>query len=121
MLSLEDVRRLKEGNLIEVGAHTMSHLQLSAHSTTVQREEIVRSKARVEELSDAPVTSFAYPFGNFSPETIPLLREAGFSIACSTISDVVWRKSDSFRLPRWEVQNWDGEEFGRHLRTWLNG
>jgi hypothetical protein len=31
----------------------------------------------------------------------------------------VSRGADPFRLPRLEVRNWDGQEFSRRLREWL--
>jgi peptidoglycan/xylan/chitin deacetylase (PgdA/CDA1 family) len=62
-LSLEEVAALARGKLIEVGAHTMTHPALSALPVASQREEIQRSKARLEDILGQPVTSFAYPYG----------------------------------------------------------
>ncbi len=69
------------------------------------------SKACLDEFLGHPVTSFSYPFGVYTEETILLARETGFTCACSTVKETVWRHSDRFQLPRFEVENWIGEEF----------
>lgn len=107
------------GELIEVGAHTVTHPFLSALPPAAQWDEIRHSKARLEEITGSPVTSFAYPYGDYTAETATLVREAGFARACSTETGTVWRRTDPFRLPRVEVQDWDGEEFARRLSKWL--
>jgi peptidoglycan/xylan/chitin deacetylase (PgdA/CDA1 family) len=123
-LSLEEVVALAQGGLIEVGAHTMTHPVLSALPEVLQREEIQRSKARLEELVGRPVTSFSYPHGgnsDYTAETVDMVREAGFSCACSTFASVVRRSTDPFQLPRVWVQDWDGDEFAKQLSRWIDG
>ena len=59
ILSLEEMLALTQGELIDAGAHTVTHSALSALPPVLQREEIARSKAQLEELLNHPVTSFA--------------------------------------------------------------
>lgn len=121
-LAPEEVVRLAEGGLIEVGAHTVTHPVLASLPVALQRKEIVQSKTYLENILGTSVNSFAYPFGfgsNFyTPESVVLVRQAGFSCACSAHADIVWRRTDRFRLPRIAARSWDGEEFARRLRTW---
>jgi peptidoglycan/xylan/chitin deacetylase (PgdA/CDA1 family) len=117
-LTPEELVRLGEGKLIEVGAHSVTHPILSRLPAAAQREEIEGSKHHLEEILGQPVTSFAYPYGShhdFSAETAALVQDAGFESACSTTPDVIFRGADLFRLPRLYVGNWDGEEFARRL------
>jgi peptidoglycan/xylan/chitin deacetylase (PgdA/CDA1 family) len=118
-LITEEVRTLAQGGLIEIGAHTVTHPFLSAHSVMFQRNEIQKSKADLEALLDYPVNSFAYPFGDYTAETVPLIPEAGFNCACSTVQHTVWRNSDYFQFPRFAVENWSGKEFQKRLFKWL--
>lgn len=118
-LSLPEVSDLEQGGLIEVGAHTVTHPLLSVTAMASQRDEIGESKTRLEEAVGHPVTSFAYPYGGYVAETVDLVREAGFERACSTFEDTVRRRADRFRLPRVEIQDWNGEEFARRLSRWL--
>jgi peptidoglycan/xylan/chitin deacetylase (PgdA/CDA1 family) len=118
-LTPEEVCTLGQGELVEIGAHTVTHPFLSAHSLAFQRDEIQRSKAHLEALLERSVTSFAYPFGGYTEETVPLMPEAEFTCACSTVEDIVWRKSDCFQFPRFGVEDWNGEEFAQRLLSWL--
>jgi peptidoglycan/xylan/chitin deacetylase (PgdA/CDA1 family) len=118
--SLEEVVALGQGELVEVGAHTVTHPALRRLSPDSQRDEISGSKSRLEEILDRPVTSFSYPYGNLSEQTVGIVRRAGFSCACSTRADAVRLSSERFQLPRMEVQNWDGEEFARQLSRWFS-
>lgn len=120
-LTLAEVFTLGQGELIEVGSHTVTHPSLSALSAASQRDEIQRSKARLEEIIGHPVISFAYPHGDYTAETAAFVREAGFACACSSVADVIWRRTDRFQLPRVVVEDWDGEEFARRLEEWFHG
>jgi peptidoglycan/xylan/chitin deacetylase (PgdA/CDA1 family) len=119
VLSPDELLLLGEGRLMEVGAHTATHPALSALPIAMQRDEIYRSRVRLEEILGFPVTSFAYPYGSaYSKETLTLVREAGFTCACSTLLDAVWRRTDPFQLPRVIVEDCDGETLARFIR-WL--
>ena len=90
----------------------------------MQETEIQGSKARLEEILGRSVTSFAYPYGlrsDYSPETVAIVKQAGFDCASSSEEDNVWRGSDRFQLPRRIVFDWDGEQFARKLRQWFGG
>jgi peptidoglycan/xylan/chitin deacetylase (PgdA/CDA1 family) len=118
-LTSEELVILKQGGLIEVGAHTVTHPLLANHSLSFQRNEIRQSKTDLERVLGHPVTSFSYPHGSYTEETVALVRDAGFAYACSTVSDTVWRNADLFQLPRFGVGNWSGEEFERRLSKWF--
>jgi peptidoglycan/xylan/chitin deacetylase (PgdA/CDA1 family) len=123
-LTIEEILTLAQGDLVEIGAHTITHPPLSARPTAIQREEINQSKAYLEEILGSRVTTFAYPYGGksaYNAETVALVREAGFACACSVSADVVRRGSDLFQLPRLHVQDWDGERFSQVLSRWLDG
>lgn len=118
-LSPDEVFRLAEGGLVEIGAHTVTHPILSALPATAQRDEIRGSKARLEEILGRQVTGFSYPYGartDYTRETVAIVRESGFAYACSNFADLVWRGTDRFQLPRFLVRNWDGDAFARWLR-----
>ena len=114
-LSLEEVVSLEREKHIEIGAHTVTHPVLSALPVASQREEIQRSKVRLEEILNRPVTSFSYPHGDLSAETADIVREAGFACACSARADVVRPSTRRFWLPRVHIPNWNGEKFARWL------
>lgn len=122
-LTAEEVVKLAEGGLIEVGAHTVNHHSLASLDLETQRIEIEHSKAELEQLLGYPVMSFSYPFGtraDYTLETAELVKMAGFNLACANFPGVVHHGCDRFQLPRFVVRNWDGEEFSRQLALWFN-
>lgn len=121
-LSPAEVGQLADGGLVEVGAHTVSHPVLSASPPAKQRWELQQSKAGLEEILGRPVTSFAYPFGtreDYTGETVALVRETGFTCACSNFVAAVTRRADLFQMPRVVVRDWGGDVLDRHVREWF--
>jgi peptidoglycan/xylan/chitin deacetylase (PgdA/CDA1 family) len=124
ILSVEEALALAQGELIEVGAHTVTHSALSGLPADAQREEIEGSRDWLENVLDRRATSFAYPFGrrcDYTAETVGIVREAGFSCACSNFSGTVGRSTATFELPRVQVHDMDGEAFARWLSGWFHG
>jgi peptidoglycan/xylan/chitin deacetylase (PgdA/CDA1 family) len=67
-----------------IGAHTVHHLLLPAHSAALQRAEIRDDKASLERILERPVSAFAYPYGESTRETVEIARQAGFVCGVST-------------------------------------
>lgn len=114
-LTRSEVIQLGSSDLIEIGAHTMTHPELSSHSVPVQENEIRQSKIELEKLVGRNVSQFAYPFGDYSGATVTSVKAAGFDLACSTNERRIARKIEPYALPRFHVQNWPAEEFERRL------
>jgi peptidoglycan/xylan/chitin deacetylase (PgdA/CDA1 family) len=119
-LNMDEVSPLAKDGLIEVGAHTMTHPVLADLSVAMQREEVIQSKACLERILNRPVTSFAYPHGSYTEETISLVKEAGFTSACSSDTAMVSCHADPFRLPRFSMRDWNGDGFYRWLKELIN-
>jgi peptidoglycan/xylan/chitin deacetylase (PgdA/CDA1 family) len=120
-LTESELVKLSRSSVIDIGAHTMTHPVLAAQSAAVQHWEIQHSKSRLEEMLGMVVTTFAYPHGSGTQETVNIVRETGFEYACSTSPDVVTRDADLLMLPRLGVRDWDRERFSRFLSYWLDG
>jgi peptidoglycan/xylan/chitin deacetylase (PgdA/CDA1 family) len=124
ILSQEEVVRLAEGGLVEIGAHTMTHPVLGSLSRAGQAEEIRGSKDQLEDILGHTVTSFAYPYGtrarnDYTPETVELVRDAGFACGCSNLATPVHQGSDTYQLSRATVKDWDGERLAERLQAWF--
>jgi peptidoglycan/xylan/chitin deacetylase (PgdA/CDA1 family) len=121
-LTPNEVLTLAQGDLIEIGAHTVTHPALAVLAAAAQRKEIEQSKSHLENLLGQPVTSFAYPFGgrdDYTAETVGAVRAAGFASACSTRAGIVGPSTDLYQLPRVYVHDCDGEQFTHLLSRWL--
>lgn len=114
---------LDRGEVMTVGAHTVTHPILSRLKRVDQHKEIYGSKLALETWLGHPVTDFAYPYGELSHYigSVDLVREAGFKRACSNFFGRVRRGSDPFQIPRMLVGNWSGEDFERRLCAWFAG
>src|SRR5262249_23756537 len=60
----KQIAELTEGNLFEIGAHTVTHVYLSQVSPELQKTEIRQSKSQLEQLTGRNVRYFAYPVGD---------------------------------------------------------
>ena len=123
-LATNEILKLADGDLVDIGAHTVTHPVLSSQTTAVQSHEIRQSKAQLEQLLGRAVTSFAYPHGqpsDYTLETATLVRDAGFASACVASRGSIRGGTDLFRLPRLHVQDWDGETFRKVLFHSLYG
>lgn len=123
-LTADGLLRLADGELVDAGAHTVTHPFLSALPADAQRAEIGGSRSRLEDVLGRTVDGFAYPYGSrpsYTAETVSLVREAGFTHACASFAGVVRRGTEHFQLPRAVVRDWDGDEFARRLRGWFGG
>lgn len=118
-LTADETIHLAQGGLVEVGAHSVTHPRLAALSAAAQQDEIRQSRASLEELLGRTVVAFSYPNGSASPTSRALVRATGFACACASFSDLVWRSSDRFYLPRFWAPDWDGDVFSRWLRGWV--
>ena len=121
VMEKNELRALSEGGLIEIGAHSVSHLMLAVQPVSFQQEEINGSKRQLEDVLGRPVTSFAYPYGgpnDVSESTIRLVQQAGFESACIAggIPTLVNLRSNFFTLPRYSVRDLNGDEFAKRLR-----
>jgi peptidoglycan/xylan/chitin deacetylase (PgdA/CDA1 family) len=102
-LSAEQVRVLADGGLVEIGAHTKSHPILTNADCAVQIAEIRGSKEKLESWTGKPVRAFAYPNGDFTSQTMKLVREADFACAFTMEEGFASRGAPSFAMPRFLV------------------
>jgi peptidoglycan/xylan/chitin deacetylase (PgdA/CDA1 family) len=89
------------------GSHTLTHPRLSQLDRASAEREIRDSKQVLEDRLTTTVDHFAYPHGDWDARTADLVREAGYTLACSTRSGFNRRDVDPFLLRRIEVYGTD--------------
>jgi peptidoglycan/xylan/chitin deacetylase (PgdA/CDA1 family) len=120
-LTDDELRELASGELVEIGAHTLTHPVLAKLGAAEQQREIGGSKRRLEALTGKSVTSFAYPYGkknHYTRLTAKTVEANGFACACSNFGGLVTRSSNRFALPRFQPMDWDGEQFAAAIEAW---
>lgn len=108
MMSRDQVCQLHRSG-IEIGAHTVDHPILTSVDDATAREQITAGKRELEEITGAPVRSFAYPNGkprrDYDQRHVQMARESGFDLALTTAWGAAGRGSDPYQIPR--VAPWD--------------
>jgi peptidoglycan/xylan/chitin deacetylase (PgdA/CDA1 family) len=97
---------------VEIGSHSDTHRDLSELPFTEARDDLERSRQRLEEVLGRPVRVAAYPFGRATEDTVRACREAGFEGACLISGKGSW--SDPLRIPRQDM-----DAAGTMLGLWL--
>lgn len=104
-------------NGIECGSHTHTHPRLADLPPAAARDEIIRSKAVLEQHLGLQVTSFAYPHGSYNASVRQAVRQAGYSSACAVHQALSSSVDDRFALSRMVVTgDTDVEAFANMLR-----
>ncbi len=73
MMNEKDLVNLSQSQLIEIGAHSVMHKNLSNLTKDEQKNEIFNSINFLENLIDKKVVSFAYPRGKYNSDTLQIL------------------------------------------------
>jgi len=118
-MSEDELLRLVDDGLIELGAHTSHHPMLPQLSCERQKEEIESSKKDLETLLSKKIAGFSYPNGRATVEAKQLVRELDFTYACTSLHDVVRPGSDVYELTRFWQKDVDGDQFLQGLRLWI--
>jgi peptidoglycan/xylan/chitin deacetylase (PgdA/CDA1 family) len=112
MMTNEQVKELASAGM-DIGAHTVTHPILRKIDDAEAAREMSRSRATLEELTGAPVRTFAYPNGrlgdDYDERHAAIARDAGFELAVSTNHGTARADSDGFQLPRfgpWPESDW---------------
>jgi peptidoglycan/xylan/chitin deacetylase (PgdA/CDA1 family) len=101
------LHELDASGLIEFGAHTRSHADLRTVSAARRWDEIIGSKAILEEGLGHPVGSFCYPAGFRNAEVVADVRRARFLTAVTVQHGKAQNLQWAYELPRIRVHGPD--------------
>jgi peptidoglycan/xylan/chitin deacetylase (PgdA/CDA1 family) len=115
-LSSSQLRTLAAEGM-EIGSHSVSHADMTALDGGRIRDELLRSRDRLEALTGQPVTGFAYPFGRHNERVVAAVRETGYQYACTCLQHRTNHVGDNpWLLKRLEINGRDDLiRFGRKL------
>lgn len=101
MLNDEQVRIMIESGLVEIGSHTLDHVNLPKISNEQKFKQIKESKEKIEDIFSIKCNSFAYPFGFFDKDSVKIVEEVAYSNATTTVNGVFDKsKYSNFEIPR---------------------
>ncbi|GJL65534.1 MAG: hypothetical protein NPIRA05_05050 [Nitrospirales bacterium] len=119
-LSHDEIKDMVQSPLFDIGAHTVTHPSLPTQDESTQRLEIEQSKSYLESICGQRVSHFAYPFGDYSKETVKFVRDAGFESACTTNESDIWRFTDCYQLPRVAAPDCGLAQFDRTVQRFFS-
>lgn len=101
----------------EVGSHSIHHLDLTSLEPERQRYEIVESRSLLQDKLGLPVTTFAYPFGEYNRAVADYVEYAGYIAGMGATGFAAYQdRSNLFFLQRCEIEGWeDARTFIRFL------
>lgn len=85
---------------MEVGSHSWSHPHLHQLPPQAAWDEIAESRVALGNMLGVPIEHFAYPYGHYTPQTVELVRRAGYSSAVTVLPGVARSAQDCLLLPR---------------------
>jgi peptidoglycan/xylan/chitin deacetylase (PgdA/CDA1 family) len=117
-VSSHQIKEISASSLFSIGGHTTSHPALPYHEKEMQREEILSNKIFLENITGRKIDLFAYPSGKYNDSTKEIVRQLHFQAAFTTNAAVIKQQSDPFTLGRFQVNNWNVDQFKRMLLKW---
>lgn len=89
---------------VEIGAHTLDHVDLAIQPLASAKHQISDSGTILRQRLNAPVTTFAYPSGQYNANTVKIVGESGFSSAVTTAFGSRHTTNNLLTLARVRVQ-----------------
>jgi len=118
-LTIAELGSLSADGLVTIGSHTETHPLLTSLPHDSIRRELVSSRARLESVLENPIRSFSYPFGAHDDGVVAAVAGSGYDTAVTGRPHTTGVAVDPLRIGRFDVRNWDGDEFERRLVRWL--
>jgi peptidoglycan/xylan/chitin deacetylase (PgdA/CDA1 family) len=78
-LTKEQIAALSNNGHV-IAAHTWDHHMVTKYSGDDWNVQLVKPKAKLEEITGKPVPYFAYPFGLWNKEAIPEIKKSGYQM-----------------------------------------
>ena len=94
LLSLLEIKGLSQD--FEIGAHSMTHRRLPTISEQEAANEIIESKAVLEQVIGKEVKVFCYPGGAYTKVHAKLVKDAGYQYA-RTVARYIFTVDDPYQ------------------------
>jgi hypothetical protein len=90
-----------------IGSHGLNHVNLTKLCDADLERELRESKRLIEERTNTPVESLAYPFGYYNQRVIEFAQAAGYREAYTTCDSVLQGWRNPYRKRRIEIMGTD--------------
>lgn len=100
-LSSEQIKEMSDSGLVQFGSHTLDHPSLTGLSEQGIREQFSGTSWLISEITGKPVTTVAYPSGDYNETVMDVARE--FYQFAYTTDDDSYYGQDAMMLPRYAI------------------
>ncbi len=117
-MNWEQIKEM-QGAGMEIGAHTLDHVDLTLKSAIVAEQQIAGSQKVLQERLGSPITLFAYPYGRVNGFVADTTARY-FAGAVTTVGGIYQTSQNIYYLRRIEISGAYGfNDFVRFLNYWL--
>jgi peptidoglycan/xylan/chitin deacetylase (PgdA/CDA1 family) len=78
-MTTKQIRELSDSPFAGIGSHGYYHNDLARIGIADAADEMLRSKQYLENLTDKPVNSLAFPYGTYTPDVVDAAKNAGYN------------------------------------------
>ena len=109
-LDLVGLRRLSQHKNLTIGSHGHYHRPLTCLSRTELRDELIKSKAILEDILDEQVSSISYPYGEVNSQVREVASAVGFRQGYTSFWGNNSTRTDSLSFHRIQVLGTESRE-----------
>lgn len=113
IMNEREICEIDKSFLFEIGNHAEAHERLSIEKDS--KEIVKKSHEKLVKILNHEITSFSYPFGETNPLVDELLKEFNYKNVVMTKTGQINKNTNSYKIPRWNVQDWTVEEFAKRI------
>lgn len=107
LLNKEELKEMLNSDLIEIGSHTSTHINMQKCNKEFLNLEIKKQKIDLEKLTGKKIISFSYPWGKVDDESKKILKENDYMFAVSVESGSTCFSDDFYEIRRREISSTD--------------
>jgi len=120
-ISLEELTKISEHELITIGSHTITHPILKMCSIETQTRELSESKRTLSKWLNTDIEYLAYPNGDYDENTIEIAQKCGYKLCFTTVPGRVNTLNvNPLLIPRYSIYDRGGyfENISKILGIW---
>jgi Predicted xylanase/chitin deacetylase len=104
-LNETQIKEMTESGLVSFQSHTANHADLTSLDSETLQRELSESKAKLENITNQPVTAISYPYGKHSSNVITAVSQL-FNVGVTTKGPNLFTiNNNPLTLPRYGISN----------------
>ncbi|MEM1222699.1 MAG: polysaccharide deacetylase family protein [Verrucomicrobiota bacterium] len=102
-LSDSEVQEMLDSGLLELGGHTLNHVNLLNEAEAVKKSEIADCAKALRDTYGAEIFTFCYPFGLYDASSVQIVKDVSYSGAFTVEEKLCDAETSPFEVGRLKV------------------